>query len=452
MKSTRPLCIALIGQSPGHVEFVEFDGGGEYFRRDFMAVAAPDFFADSFDRAEAAGVNGISVRVERYGRNVFNHPNFINVYYLIGRATGRFTNAEHAWKAFTTEYYGEDIAAEMEAILRPTGEVFAESVHIYDDIFGNSARDYLGGWTGEPRISTPFAWSCSPRNWGRKLFPDYDESHLQAIDRGDPSVIADETAAYERELKSIDGSLARLDALRQPLGEDGWRFHRWLLEETRFHLILMQEATLAWLHAKQLSGGNSPDPAATTATLDYHLDRIRALLPRTTETIDVHWRERHHVAKRGEYYDIPRLLKDFADWRAGFPPAMQATSSFRAPLPQLREQAAVELGQPVDLDGDGLQELVPTSGTQSPDDIVDADGRVLAFLPPGSRVAHASHILDNCAGEQLVAYQPDGTVIIWGVAAEPGAPIPARYDEPFYQRNRKLTVVGYNAYTLSGLR
>lgn len=107
---------------------------------------------------------------------------------------------------------------------------------------------------------------------------------------------------------------------------------------------------------------------------------------------------------------------------------------------------------PVDIDGDGLMELIPSSGMQSPDDIVDAEGRVLAVLPDGSRVAHASRFVDSCLGEQLLTFEPQGAVRIWGVDAPNNAPVPDRFLRHFYQRNRKLSAVGYNYNTLSGDR
>jgi hypothetical protein len=307
----------LIGLSPGHTELVEFDAAGEYFRRDSMAVCATEYFEPLYNYAEQHGMDGISIRVERYGHNIFDHPNLINTYYLIGRFMNRFQNADQAWKVFTEEYYGQGVASEMEAILRPTGEVFAEAVYILDDIFGNSSRDYLGGYKGDPEISTPYNWSYSPRNWAKKLFPDYDDRHLKQIDEGAPEIVALETKAYAAQLASINVSLEKLDALKSRLDDNTYRFHRWLLEETRFNLVLMEEATLAWLHAKRIAAGKSADMAADNAAIDEHLNKIKQLEAQTGETIDVQWRSRRYQARRGEWYDLPRLLKDFSNWRKG---------------------------------------------------------------------------------------------------------------------------------------
>jgi hypothetical protein len=108
---------------------------------------------------------------------------------------------------------------------------------------------------------------------------------------------------------------------------------------------------------------------------------------------------------------------------------------------------------PVDLDGDGLHELVPSTGVQAGRKITDRQGHVLYELAPGTRLAHASKILDR-VGEQVVAYLPDGTVFIYGIDQPASADSEAarnRFAHPFYKRNRKLTAVGYNFTNLSGL-
>ena len=309
----------LMGKSPGHLEFVEFDAGGEYFRRDYMMVGAVDHHEAHYAAAEAAGLNGVSIRVERYMNHLFRHPNFVNIYHLIGRAMGRFKNADESWAAWCRETYGPEIARRMEAILRPTGEVFAESIYIRDDIFGNSARDFLGGWTGEPRISTPYAWSYSPRNYGVKLFPDYDDSFFALIDSGDPAIVAEKSAGFNKALDSIDASIAALQELREPLGAEGFALHDWLLRETRFHLVLMREACFAWLKIKRLKaeGGTLDlgEKSALEAEIDTHLAAITALVPETEKTIEVNWQGRLHKHQRGSYYDLPRLVSDLRAWQ-----------------------------------------------------------------------------------------------------------------------------------------
>jgi len=87
---------------------------------------------------------------------------------------------------------------------------------------------------------------------------------------------------------------------------------------------------------------------------------------------------------------------------------------------------------PVDVNGDGLHELVrgiPGSGGE----VLDASGRVVGNV--GGPVALAC----KCArrpGEQILSYQPDGTVRLWADRnAEDSAAALARYANPYYEVN-----------------
>lgn len=108
---------------------------------------------------------------------------------------------------------------------------------------------------------------------------------------------------------------------------------------------------------------------------------------------------------------------------------------------------------PVDVDGDGRHELAPGPGRQTSRDIHDRKGKQLGRLPEGTRIAHASRLIDR-PGEQLLGYCPDGKVMLF--ACEPGtasdSPDAAeRYAHPYYRRNRALTAVGYNFANLGGI-
>ena len=108
---------------------------------------------------------------------------------------------------------------------------------------------------------------------------------------------------------------------------------------------------------------------------------------------------------------------------------------------------------PIDVTGDGTHELIPGNGVQAPDTILDRKGNVIGQLEEGSRVAHASKFMDHI-GEQIVAYLPDGRVSIYGINQPASADSDAakkRFENSFYQRNRKLTAVGYNVNNTGGL-
>jgi hypothetical protein len=103
---------------------------------------------------------------------------------------------------------------------------------------------------------------------------------------------------------------------------------------------------------------------------------------------------------------------------------------------------------PVDLNGDGYHELVrglPGHSGQVLDRLGDTVGSV------GGPVAMLSKFMDH-AGEQLLAYSPDGTLRVWADRnAEDGDLARARYTHPIYAANQRLTGVGYNLVNLGGL-
>ncbi|MFZ5829430.1 MAG: polysaccharide lyase 11 [Planctomycetota bacterium] len=105
---------------------------------------------------------------------------------------------------------------------------------------------------------------------------------------------------------------------------------------------------------------------------------------------------------------------------------------------------------PVDMDGDGCHELVCPSA-EGMAAVIDRTGRALAELGEGADVAIACKLLDR-PGEQLLMFQPDGTVRIWAdMAAVDSERARARYTHPFYRANRRMAASGYNLKILGGI-
>jgi hypothetical protein len=103
---------------------------------------------------------------------------------------------------------------------------------------------------------------------------------------------------------------------------------------------------------------------------------------------------------------------------------------------------------PVDLNGDGLHELVrgiPGQGGE----ILNSQGEEIGKT--GGPAALLSKFLDY-PGEQLLVGYPEGMLRAWGDArAEDSPAAQARYQHPFYRANQRLTAVGYNLVNLGGL-
>lgn len=103
---------------------------------------------------------------------------------------------------------------------------------------------------------------------------------------------------------------------------------------------------------------------------------------------------------------------------------------------------------PVDLNGDGLHELV-RGVAEGNGEVIDRTGRVIGNI--GGSVAMVSKFMDH-PGEQILCYYPDGTIRIWADKnAKDSETAKRRYGHPFYKANQRLTATGYNMVNLGGL-
>ena len=103
---------------------------------------------------------------------------------------------------------------------------------------------------------------------------------------------------------------------------------------------------------------------------------------------------------------------------------------------------------PVDLNGDGIHELV-RGLAEGDGKVIDKDGRVIGNID-GS-VAIASKFMDH-PGEQILSYTRDGVISIWADRnAKDNDRALKRYKHPFYKANQRLTATGYNIVNLGGL-
>ncbi|TVQ22345.1 MAG: hypothetical protein EA382_12140 [Spirochaetaceae bacterium] len=103
---------------------------------------------------------------------------------------------------------------------------------------------------------------------------------------------------------------------------------------------------------------------------------------------------------------------------------------------------------PVDLNGDGIHELVrgAPGGTG---EVLDLEGNRLGSV--GGAVAVATRVIDR-PGEHLLSYHDDGTIALWYDAdAVDCDHAKDRYAHPYYQSARKLTATGSNLVNLGGM-
>jgi hypothetical protein len=103
---------------------------------------------------------------------------------------------------------------------------------------------------------------------------------------------------------------------------------------------------------------------------------------------------------------------------------------------------------PVDLNGDGIHELVK-GYFEGTGDVLDRKGNIIGNI--GGLSAMACQFA-GLPGEQILSYSHDGWVKIWtDENARDTEKAHARYAHPFYKINRLQTGNGYNLFTLGGI-
>jgi len=103
---------------------------------------------------------------------------------------------------------------------------------------------------------------------------------------------------------------------------------------------------------------------------------------------------------------------------------------------------------PVDLNGDGIHELVK-GYFEGDGTVMDNTGKALGNV--GGMTAMASKFT-RLPGEQILSYSKDGTITIWADRnAKDSEAAKKRYNHPFYRVNRYQTGNGYNLFTLGGI-
>ena len=103
---------------------------------------------------------------------------------------------------------------------------------------------------------------------------------------------------------------------------------------------------------------------------------------------------------------------------------------------------------PVDLNGDGIHELVK-GYFEGDGTVLDSKGNTIGNV--GGLCAMACKFM-NLPGEQILSYSHDGTVRIWADKnAKDSEAALMRYSHPFYEVNKRLTGCGYNLFNLGGI-
>ncbi|MFP4380854.1 MAG: hypothetical protein ACLFUS_10185 [Candidatus Sumerlaeia bacterium] len=307
----------LIGMDNQHPVIVEFDIGGEYYETDHILNCFADELAERMQYIIDSGAQGISVRINRFGGNAFDHPNAINYWYLGLLTSGQVENVEEAWQKYANEMFPEDVADEMIAILQPTGPATAEAMSIGRNAYGNARNTEIAATRYDrqsKRFEHPLFLEAHKSFMDDSKEAEAAEKQMQKILHGDPEIIDRETQDYKKHLQELEQSLKRLESIQEKLPEETYKYIHWLLEETIWNLKTMEEAQLANLKVFRIRyGGEGVDKEELKAEIEDHLKTIEKL-HLIDKSISGEFRSRSYSERRGSYAEAGKFATEFRIW------------------------------------------------------------------------------------------------------------------------------------------
>lgn len=265
-----------------------------------------------------SGAKGISVRINRFGGNAFEHPNGINYWYLGLLTSGQVEDVDEAWEKFAKEMFPNEVADEMIAILRPTGPATAEALSIGINAYGN-ARNTVIAATRHDRQGRRFEYPLFLEGYKSSIDDSEkylaEEEHMkEKILKGAPEVIAREEKAYKKHLAELNDSLERLEAIKAKLPEETYKYMHWLMEETIWNLKVRQEAQLANLKVFRIRyGGEEADVEKLKGEIAQHLATIEKL-HLVDDQAKGTFRTRSYSERRGSHAKSGEFATEFRLW------------------------------------------------------------------------------------------------------------------------------------------
>ena len=322
----------LIGDVLGRRQVVEMNLFGTWQREHYVANAYTDEIRRRFDHWEQQGVYGVFVPPD--GRTVQSRPigngQEMNLW-AMGRLAAGERDLDAVWRRFAVKRFGEKAADTMVEVLKPTGRVLDEALHVDREFFGHPEsgipclREMMGRtakkFSDEEAESVPddlekftfntipFAINFCTWRWDPSYVPTYHR-----IRKGDPGIIEEKVKRVDDARALAQESLEKLETVKDDLPAGGYEYTRFKLEENAYHLELMTEAELAWLRASSLLYFDH-DEAERTSILEEiegHLHRLEELAKRKeSEHLTVEWQGIRHDVARGEYINPIGYVDEF---------------------------------------------------------------------------------------------------------------------------------------------
>lgn len=205
--------------------------------------------------------------------------------------------------------------------------------------------------------------------------------------------------------------------------------------------ILDQKTNRWYFHTCRESGGFKP----RVATFDDHGNRVWSDLD--SGHMDMGWVAR--LGPHGEHLSmVIRIGSKSAGSKGFFRKNVEEFTYESTTGKKAKLDFSVFCTLPVDLNGDGLHELV-RGIAEGNGEVLDRTGNIIANI--GGSMAIVSKFMDR-PGEQILCYYPDGSIRIWADKNAKDNDIAKwRYNHPFYKANQRLTATGYNMVNLGGL-
>ena len=320
----------LIGKVGEHKQVIEMNLFGTWQREHFVANAYTDEIKRRFDFWAEQGCYGIFVPPDgrtRQSRPIGNAQE-MNLWAL-GRLAGGETDLGKVWLDFCRRRFGPKAASTMVEVLRPTGAVLDESLHVGREFFGhpeNGIPALREMAYSKARYETDEEAARVPEDLEKYSFATnpftinfctwrWDPSYIPTFHRirqGAPEIIQDKLDRYHEQLAQARRSLALLETVKDNLPPGGYAFTRWKLEN-EWHLQVMTEMEMAWLKASnalyfcQTEG----EKEAKRQEVEGHLTALGVLNRRSVESIQVTWQGIDYYFRRGEYINIPGFIDEF---------------------------------------------------------------------------------------------------------------------------------------------
>ncbi len=350
----------LVGGFPGRREIVEYGIAGEYMRERHLASFVADELFARQQRWLESGINGVSVRVNRFARgdgcsnSAFFSLQECNLWAMMPTVCGLATTPEQGLLAYAEHRFGQGAAPAVADALLTTGKVNREALCVEGETFGDpraavpalatlqigkTVERFKSHWmrgviipedTNIPMAPfvpyeevedfvhrNPFFSNWSSWRWDKSLKPAYE-----AMRRGEPSVIGRKQASYAAARQMAVESLAAVEQAQNRFDDpEAYRFLHWRLGENLWHLDAMCNCALAWLNAARcLYTADVAERDARRRAVLAALSEIERLhCKASVESATIAWRGQSSEVRRGEYLRLDEFVRLFhSAWeRAG---------------------------------------------------------------------------------------------------------------------------------------